>query len=186
MPRRRQQGRGLAEADCYVFHPLNAYTEDGRIIADVARYARLPLFGEEAASGIDEESGARLTRWTLDLAGGGVKEARLDDLPLEVARLDERHAGLRHRHGYAAGIVGENGGSANFNAIVHVDLETGRRRTTGSRRELRGRADLRAAERGLAGRRGLPPGARLPRGGAPQRSPRARRRERRRRADRQR
>jgi carotenoid cleavage dioxygenase len=118
------------EADpCYVFHPMNAYTEDGRIVADVARYAKLPLFGAEAD--IDEESGARLTRWTLDLAGGSVKEARLDDLPLEFPRFDERHAGLRYRHGYAAGIVGENGGSANFNAIVHVDLESGRRRMHG-------------------------------------------------------
>jgi carotenoid cleavage dioxygenase len=114
---------------CYVFHPMNAYTENGRIVADVARYARLPLFGEGTEREIVEESGARLTRWILDLAGGSVKEERLDEVPLEFPRLDERYAGLRYRHGYAAAIVGENGGSANFNGIVHVDLETGKRRS---------------------------------------------------------
>jgi carotenoid cleavage dioxygenase len=114
---------------CYVFHPLNAWSDGTRVVADVARYATLPLFGTQASRGLDEEIGARLTRWTLELAGGSVKEERLDDTPLEFPRLDERHAGLRYRHGYAAGIVGDTGGSANFNALVHLDLDAGRRRT---------------------------------------------------------
>jgi len=113
---------------CYVFHAMNAWSDGSRIVADVARYRELPLFGAEASRGIDEEIGARLTRWSLDLLGGSVKEERLDETPLEFPRLDERYAGLRYRHGYAAGIAGANGGSANFNALLHVDLRAGRRR----------------------------------------------------------
>jgi carotenoid cleavage dioxygenase len=71
---------------------------------------------------------ARLTRWTLDLASGTVKEEALDDAASEFPRLDERRAGLRYRHGYAAGASGPEGERAGFDAIVHWDLERGTRK----------------------------------------------------------
>ncbi|MBI3302120.1 MAG: carotenoid oxygenase family protein [Deltaproteobacteria bacterium] len=114
---------------CYVFHPMNAYTENGRVIADVCRFDRLPLFdGDEKAEGFEKGTVALLTRWTLDLAGGTVKEERMDDSPSEFPRLDERYTGLRYRHGYASGRMGSpiNGGF--FNAIVHYDHKAGGRR----------------------------------------------------------
>jgi len=117
-------------APCYVFHPLNAYTDGGRIVADVCRYPRLPLFDAgDPADGMEDLT-AKLTRWTLDLAGGTVKEEALDDVSTEFPRLDERHAGLRHRHGYAGALVRQKAqeeDASGFNAIVHYDLETGRR-----------------------------------------------------------
>jgi carotenoid cleavage dioxygenase len=118
-------------APCYVFHPMNAYTDGGRIVADVCRYPRLPLFDAgDPADGMEDLT-AKLTRWTLDLAGGTVKEEALDDVSTEFPRLDERHAGLRYRHGYAGALVRQKGQEAavsGFNAIVHYDLGTGRRR----------------------------------------------------------
>jgi carotenoid cleavage dioxygenase len=113
---------------CYVFHPLNAYEDGERIVADVCRYARLPLFDAGDPVQGQEDLSARLTRWTLDLAGGAVKEERLDDLATEFPRLDERRAGLSYRHGYAGGLLPTDGEPAGFNAIVHYDLATGRRR----------------------------------------------------------
>lgn len=113
---------------CYVFHPLNAYEDGDRIVADVCRYQRLPLFenGDEV-DGMQDLS-AKLTRWTMDLAGGSLKEERLDDAPSEFPRLDERFAGLAYRHGYAAGILRKGDEKvAGMNAILHYDLKSGRR-----------------------------------------------------------
>ncbi|HTF34483.1 MAG TPA: carotenoid oxygenase family protein [Myxococcota bacterium] len=113
---------------CYVFHPMNAYSERGRIVADVCRYPRLPLFDAgDRAEGMEDLT-AKLTRWTLDLAGGTVKEEALDDISSEFPRLDERRSGLSYRHGYAGGLAPTSAKASGFNAIVHYDLEAGRRR----------------------------------------------------------
>jgi carotenoid cleavage dioxygenase len=115
-------------APCYVFHPMNAHTDGERVIAEVARYERLPLFDPGTAPGaLETEPVATLSRWTLDLAGGTAKEEKLDDAPLEFPRLDERRAGLSYRHGYAGGRVAP-AESGPFNAVVHYDLATGARR----------------------------------------------------------
>lgn len=113
---------------CYVFHPLNAYEDGQRIVADVCRYPRLPLFDAGTQIEAIEDGGARLTRWTLDLAGGAVKEEQLDDLNSEFPRLDERRTGLAYRHGYAGALVPAEGETNGFNAIVHWDLAAGKRR----------------------------------------------------------
>jgi carotenoid cleavage dioxygenase-like enzyme len=110
----------------YVFHPLNAYDDGQRVVADVCRYARLPLF-DDGEQGMQDLS-ARLTRWTLDLTGGTVKQEELDDVPSEFPRLDERRTGLRYRHGYAAGAPEPGAERAGFDAILHWDLERGTRR----------------------------------------------------------
>ena len=77
--------RGGTDADvrwyeidpCYVFHPMNAYDDDGSITLDVVRYARL---WDRTP---DETGAAHLTRWTLDLEAGAVKEEQLDDRATE-------------------------------------------------------------------------------------------------------
>jgi carotenoid cleavage dioxygenase len=109
---------------CYVFHPLNAHDEPGRIVVEVARYPMLPLFGDDAGRR------ASLHRFTLDLEAGSVKSEPLDDDTIEFPRLDERFAGLPYRHGYAAGIVGVKDADPvgfGFNALLHYDLARGAR-----------------------------------------------------------
>jgi len=114
---------------CYVFHPMNAHSEGDRVIAEVARYPKLPLFGVEGAEA------ATLYRWTIDLASGTLKEEPLDDCPTEFPRLDERFAGKPYRHGYAGGGVRSMASTDEFNAdpifdsVLHYDLQTGSRRT---------------------------------------------------------
>ena len=54
---------------CYVFHPMNGWDEDGRVVADVCRFDRLPIF-ERPDQALDESPLPRLTRWTFDLEGG--------------------------------------------------------------------------------------------------------------------
>jgi len=113
---------------CYVFHPMNAYSDGERVVAEVARYPRLPFFG------VDGAVPATLHRWTLDLASGTVKEEPLDDCPCEFPRFDERFAGKAYRHGYSGGGANPIAASGRFNespafdSVLHYDLRTATKR----------------------------------------------------------
>ena len=113
---------------CYVFHPMNAHSDGERVVAEVARYPRLPLFG------VDGAAPATLHRWTLDLASGTVKEEPLDDCPCEFPRLDERFAGKAYRHGYSGGGVRSLSAGQRFDegpvfdSVLHYDLQRGTKR----------------------------------------------------------
>jgi carotenoid cleavage dioxygenase-like enzyme len=112
---------------CYVFHPMNAYEADGKIVADVMEYPQAPLFpnvdGSRGARAV-----ARLVRWTFDLAdaSNAIGRETLDDLAGEFPRLDERRACLPYRHGWFAGVSGTEF-DAVFDCIAHVDLSAGSR-----------------------------------------------------------
>jgi carotenoid cleavage dioxygenase-like enzyme len=114
---------------CYVFHPMNAWEEAGRIFADVMEYETAPLF-PNADGTRNKDLGARLVRWTFDLADttNQVKREQLDDLAGEFPRFDERRAGLSYRHGWFAG-RSRRSGEMGFDALAHIDLATGKRAT---------------------------------------------------------
>lgn len=112
---------------CYVFHPLNAYTDGDRIIAHVMQFEEAPLFPHADGSSPDpEKANARLCEWVMDLGDNtnSIKRRYLDDITGEFPRLDERFAGNAYRHGYYAASTTRDGGDG-FNAIVHHDLEKG-------------------------------------------------------------
>lgn len=112
---------------CYVFHPLNAWEEGGKIVADVMRYDAAPLF-PNADGSPGRKTAARMVRWTFDLAGtsDAIKEEPLDDLDGEFPRVDPRVETRRHRHGwYAADPT--NSKTIRQSAIAHLDLATGAR-----------------------------------------------------------
>ncbi|HEY1447725.1 MAG TPA: carotenoid oxygenase family protein [Caulobacteraceae bacterium] len=114
---------------CYVFHPMNAWEEGARIIADVMEYPVAPLFpNADGSRGLDAP--ARLVRWTFDLAdtSNAIKREPLDDMAGEFPRFDERRAGLAYRHGWFAANT-ERPGELRFDAIAHIDLATGKRAT---------------------------------------------------------
>jgi carotenoid cleavage dioxygenase-like enzyme len=114
---------------CYVFHPMNAWEDGDKIYADVMEYPEAPLFPRVDGSST-AQSGARLVRWTIDLAGPSnrIKREQLDDMAGEFPRFDERHAGLGYRHGWFAGNT-RKPGAVMFDSIAHVDLATGKRST---------------------------------------------------------
>ncbi len=113
---------------CYVFHPMNAWEEGEKIIADVMEYPVAPLFPTLDGSA-PRDAFAHLTRWTFDLADSSntVKREQIDDLAGEFPRFDERHAGLGYRHGWFAGITRRDVESVRFDTIAHVDLASGKR-----------------------------------------------------------
>jgi carotenoid cleavage dioxygenase-like enzyme len=113
--------RWLRTDPCFVFHPMNAHTEGSRVICEVAQFPVVPLFGQP------DEGPPNLHRWTIDLARGDVKMEKLDDVPAEFPRLDERYTGLPYSHGYAGGTLRPREGALSFDTILHYNVTTGSR-----------------------------------------------------------
>lgn len=110
---------------CFVFHAMNAWEDDGKLIADVMRYDRAPLF-PDAEGAMGPPVFARPTRWTIDLADPSdrVEEELLDDRAGEFPRIDERWATRRNRYGWFA--LDDDAGAS---GVRHLDFETGRSQT---------------------------------------------------------
>jgi carotenoid cleavage oxygenase len=105
---------------CYVFHPLNAYDNDGTVVVDVARHPKMfatDIYGPA-------ELPPTLDRWTIDLDAGKVIEERLDDRPQEFPRVDDRVVGRRHRYGYATHFGIDDEG-IQLGGLVKHDLQAG-------------------------------------------------------------
>ena len=114
---------------CYVFHPMNAWTEGDRIVAHVMQFEEAPLFPKADGSPPDPaKANARLCEWVIDLAdnSNGIQRRYLDDITGEFPRLDERFAGNAYRHGYYGAAI-DTGPGLGFNAVAHHDFAAGRR-----------------------------------------------------------
>ena len=114
---------------CYVFHPMNAYTEGNRIVAHVMQFEEVPLFPHADGSAPDpDKAQARLCEWVFDLAdnSNSVQRRYLDDISGEFPRLDERFTGNNYRHGYYGAAIGGAEGLG-FNAVAHQDFGADRR-----------------------------------------------------------
>ena len=110
---------------CYMFHPMNMWEDGDKIYVDLMQYETAPLF-PNADGSPGSQAGARLARWTFDLAGNSNMIAReyIDELPGEFPRFDERRAGLAYRHGYFAANA-RFGTDVKFDSIAHIDHKTG-------------------------------------------------------------
>jgi carotenoid cleavage oxygenase len=113
---------------CYVYHPLNAYSEtrDGAevLVLDVVRYSR--MFDRDRRGPGD--SRPALDRWTINLTTGAVSSERRDDRPQEFPRINESLLGGQHRFGYTVGIDGgflDAGTTAMRMALYKHDYATG-------------------------------------------------------------
>lgn len=114
----------------FVFHPMNAHSNGDVVTCDVCEFEEAPLFpAPDGTPGNPDKAVPRLTRWTLDLSANtdSYKWERLDDLPCEFPRLDERQTGLDYRYGYFACDTDPAEKVGGFNGIGRVDHETGRR-----------------------------------------------------------
>jgi carotenoid cleavage oxygenase len=111
---------------CYVYHPLNAYSEirDGAevLVLDVVRYSR--MFDRDRRGPGDTLP--TLDRWTVNLATGAVTTECRDDRSQEFPRINETLLGGRHRFGYTVGINGGFlAGSEMSSALYKHDYATG-------------------------------------------------------------
>ena len=89
-----------------MFHPGNAYEEDGKILMDACTYERpqdLLDWLDVARSGT--KSGALVShpyQYEFDLASGTCKETKFSESTAEFPRIDDRLVGHKNRWGYAA------------------------------------------------------------------------------------
>jgi carotenoid cleavage dioxygenase len=113
---------------CYVYHPLNAYSEmrDGAevLLLDVVRHSR--MFDRDRRG--PGESLPTLDRWTINLSTGAVSTECRDDRSQEFPRINETLLGGRHRFGYTVGLEGGfagAGGSQMATPLYKHDYATG-------------------------------------------------------------
>ena len=115
---------------CWVFHCLNAYDDDGRVVLDLCQYNQsFDVSTLWAAHGP-----VTLDRWIIDPAAGRVTQQRLDDRGQEFPRVDDRIISRPHRYGYSAVIAevtraitatGDFADDAFSNALLRHDLANG-------------------------------------------------------------
>jgi carotenoid cleavage oxygenase len=111
---------------CYVFHPLNAYTEDRDgaevLVLDVIRHER--MFDRDRRG--PGEGHPTLDRWEIDLTSGAVRKERRDDRQQEFPRINENLTGSRHRYGYTVGVDGGFASAGDMRtALYKHDYTTG-------------------------------------------------------------
>ncbi|NLA36251.1 MAG: carotenoid oxygenase, partial [Actinobacteria bacterium] len=102
----------------YVFHPINAHEDGGRVVLDVVRYER--IFDRFPLGPAD--STPAWWRWTLDHATGAVMQRQIDDRGIEFPRVDERLVGRNATVGYATGITVRDGSVSIGTHSVVLDL----------------------------------------------------------------
>ncbi len=112
----------------YVFHYVNAWTEDSTVVADVFHIDQLALRLSDDAPPTGPPT---LHRWTIDLESGSLKDEALDDAPAEFGRVDPRVVGKRYADAWTLGSHGiprATGEPLNNNCIFHYDMRSGARR----------------------------------------------------------
>ena len=107
---------------CYVFHPVNAYEQAGKIVIFVSRQP-----SAFSGSSDDYANVGRLWRWEIDLTTGQVSEDQVDDRPADFGRIDDRRVGLPSRYGYLMSLAGEGNSEEPVygSKLYKYDLDSG-------------------------------------------------------------
>ncbi|MGW2839275.1 carotenoid oxygenase family protein [Streptomyces sp. NPDC001493] len=113
IPRDGTEVRWAREEAFWLWHTVNAYdTPEGRVVLDYVQWPALSLGGENSGEGAGRpatDAAARgLTRAVIDPAAGTVRRTRLDDMRVELPRIDDRLVGSPHRRIAMAAGSGRN------------------------------------------------------------------------------
>ena len=114
----------------HMYHELNAWEEDGKLICDVAAANGTALFPNEDGSITNHEDVPMdLRRWTFDLTSSTdeVKEETLNDKDIQFPRPDDRFMTRKTRHSYAnCNLNARDGRQEGMDAAIHFDTLSGR------------------------------------------------------------
>ncbi len=115
-------------APCYVFHPANAFEQDGKVILDVCAHDK--MFAESAIGPASES--CPFERWTIDPAPSAtavpVERRVIDTAAQEFPRPNEEYIGKPYRYAYTVALP-EGGDAAFLNEtrLFKHDLTAGTR-----------------------------------------------------------
>ena len=116
-----EEVRWVEVAPCYVFHPANAFEDNGELVMQVCRYPK--LWVDQQTEFHDRPV---FYEWRIDLKTLAVRETLVDDISCEFPRIDDRRAGLVNRYAYAAGSDAAFAGS-DFDRLLKFDRTSGAR-----------------------------------------------------------
>lgn len=135
--RRREPGSAVrwlrAPTAGFVFHPGNAYEENGRILFDACTYLRGDNLLKDSLArwrsgrAWEGEWAARPFLYEIDVVAGSVRERQLDDRGAEFPRIDDRLVGYPNRFGYAVRLSrDERGADQPWTTVIKYDRSGGR------------------------------------------------------------
>lgn len=113
----------------YMFHPSNAFEEDGKIFMDACTYedpqGLIDSLDCVRAGGDPRGFTAHPYLYEFDLASGTCKETKFSDSSAEFPRIDDRLIGYKNRWGYAATAEAAEDASGIFQRITKYDRQGG-------------------------------------------------------------
>jgi carotenoid cleavage dioxygenase len=115
----------------HMFHELNAWEENGAIIADVAAANGTALFPDQTgARQTHRDTQQSLRRWTIDIAGATLREEVLNDRDIQFPRPDDRLMTRKSRQAFAnINLASRDGRVEGMDAVLRYDTATGREDT---------------------------------------------------------
>jgi len=127
--RRREPGSEVrwfeAPSPGYLFHPGNAYEEDGKIFMDACTYEDPQCLLDDLATLRNAGPVGGFMSYPylyeFDLASDTCKETKLSDVSAEFPRIDDRLVGRKNRWGYAATANPGDGPDGLFRRITKYD-----------------------------------------------------------------
>lgn len=130
--RRREPGSPIKWFDAphagFIFHPGNAYEQDGKLIMDACTYLQpqklLDLIAGFRSADLVDNIGGHPFLYELDLEAGTCKATQLSDRAAEFPRLDERRVGYYNRYGYAL-VADDVIAGPQENSVAKYDREGG-------------------------------------------------------------
>jgi carotenoid cleavage dioxygenase-like enzyme len=113
----------------HMFHELNMWEEDGKIIADVATAAGTALFPDDAGNRMTHaETALSLRRWTIDLNANSnvMREEVLNGRDIQFPRPDDRFVTRKSRFGFAnLNLQSVDGRVDGMDGVIGFDTVTG-------------------------------------------------------------
>jgi carotenoid cleavage dioxygenase len=120
IPRHGGKVRWFPIAPCFIQHVVNAYDESASLIVlDAVRYPRYFVLQENGTTFEDSPLGV-LWRYVIDLNNGTVTEKQIDDIGIELPRINETRTGRSNRFFYAA----EQPTNTEIRGIVRYDFKS--------------------------------------------------------------
>ena len=107
-------------------HIVSAYKDGDLIIMDAIYSDNIPNNADGFTPDKEDVFPAYLTRWVFDIKNKKIiSKTKLDDVPCEFPKINERYTGEKYNHIYVASTLHSKWYGHEFNAITHYEIQKG-------------------------------------------------------------